>query len=77
MILLCYGTRPEWIKIKPLIEQFKRNNFEYKILFTGQHQDIGTFYNDFQIMPIVGENRLDSIVSSIMNQLSKWQQIYN
>jgi len=76
MILLCYGTRPEWIKIKPLIEQFKRNNFEYKILFTGQHQDIGTFYNDFQIMPIVGENRLDSIVSSIMNQLSKWQQIY-
>lgn len=43
MILLCYGTRPEWIKIKPLIEEFKKNNFEYQILFTGQQVDLAQF----------------------------------
>ena len=35
-ILLCFGTRPEWLKIKPLIRELDN----YKLLFTGQHPDL-------------------------------------
>jgi UDP-N-acetylglucosamine 2-epimerase (non-hydrolysing) len=39
-ILVTYGTRPEYIKIKPLIEEMSRREIKYKTLFTGQHEDI-------------------------------------
>ena len=32
MILICYGTRPEWIKIKPLIEVLNNTDIKYKLL---------------------------------------------
>lgn len=70
MILLCYGTRPEWIKIKPLIEEFKKNNFEYQILFTGQQVNLAQFECDWQFDIKDGVNRLDSIVKSLMDNLS-------
>lgn len=73
MILLCYGTRPEWIKIKPLIDEFKINDIEYKILFTGQQVDIAKFERDWTVEIENGMNRLDSIVKSIMdNSLSEF-----
>lgn len=75
-ILLCYGTRPEWIKIKPLIEEFKKNNFEYKILFTGQQEHIGEFEYDFKFGIENGFNRLDSIVKSTMDRLDDFNE-YN
>jgi len=69
MILLAYGTRPEWIKIKPIIDEFKKNNFEYKLLFTGQHETISTeFIYDKQIIIGIGENRLDTIVAACINR---------
>jgi UDP-N-acetylglucosamine 2-epimerase (non-hydrolysing) len=37
-ILICFGTRPEWLKIKPLIKLMDRS--EYKLFFTGQHSDL-------------------------------------
>ena len=41
MILIAFGTRPEYIKIKSLIDIFIQNKFEkYKLLFTGQHEQI-------------------------------------
>ena len=67
MILLAYGTRPEYIKIKPIIDELKKNNFEYKILFTGQQVDIGNFEHDWVVQIENGINRLDSIVKSIMD----------
>jgi UDP-N-acetylglucosamine 2-epimerase (non-hydrolysing) len=70
MILLCYGTRPEWIKIKPLIEEFKKNNFEYQILFTGQQVNLAQFECDWRFDIEDGVNRLDSIVKSLMDNLS-------
>ena len=30
MILISYGTRPEWIKIKPIIDRFK-GRIPYKV----------------------------------------------
>lgn len=72
MILLSYGTRPEFIKIKPLINKFNTEVFPYKTLFTGQHADLLTeFKPDYSIDIDNGLNRLDSIVQSIMNVLPK------
>lgn len=46
MYLICYGTRPEIIKLFPLIKNFQKNNIFFKTLFTGQHEDlISDFYS--------------------------------
>lgn len=68
MILLCYGTRPEWIKIKPLVQTFE-GRIPFKILFTGQHQDIAAGRFDQSLGIVDGTNRLDSIFSSVMNKI--------
>ena len=68
MILISFGTRPEFIKIKPLIEAFK-DRIPFKLLFTGQHVDLlSDVEGDIYKLTIEdGSNRLDSIVSSMMN----------
>ncbi len=67
MILLTYGTRPEYIKIKPLIKEFKNFNIPFKILFTGQHKDIANGEYDFKIeMTDMSINRLDSVMANLM-----------
>jgi len=65
-ILICYGTRPEYIKLKPLIEKMK-GVIPFKTLFTSQHVDLVKEGADYKIEIGEGENRLDSVVSSIMN----------
>ena len=66
-ILLCFGTRPEWLKIKPLIKLMDRS--EYKLLFTGQHPDLLKDVEvDYQINMSTSNNRLDSIISDCMIQ---------
>jgi len=68
MILLTYGTRPEWIKIKPLIDVFKRNNIFHKILFTGQHENIGIGeYNYALSIPNSTIERLNNVLASIIS----------
>ena len=67
MILLCYGTRPEWIKIKPLIDEMTAQSVPHKVLFTGQHVDIGGGEYDIKLSIADGSNRLNAIVSSILN----------
>ena len=27
-LLICYGTRPEWIKVKPIIDKLKESNIQ-------------------------------------------------
>jgi UDP-N-acetylglucosamine 2-epimerase (non-hydrolysing) len=74
MILLVYGTRPEWIKIKPLIHEFDVDNYSYKTLFTGQHKDLLKEQTvDFQLeIPDSNNNRLNEIVKSTMTQHFSW-----
>ena len=69
MILLSYGTRPEYIKIKPLIDIFEKNNFPFKVLFTGQQVNLADFYFDYVLHIKEGGNRLDTVVKSIMDNL--------
>tara|TARA_R110000796_G_scaffold161094_1_gene277852 strand:+ start:1503 stop:2489 length:987 start_codon:yes stop_codon:yes gene_type:complete len=63
--LLCFGTRPEWLKIKPLVKILG----EYKLLFTGQHVDLlKEIKADYQIKIKNNDNRLDQIVSDCLLQ---------
>ena len=39
-ILLCFGTRPEAIKMAPLYHNLKMNDFEVKICVTAQHREM-------------------------------------
>ena len=76
MILLTFGTRPEYIKIKPLIDIFDKHAYPYKVLFTGQHTTLlpADAYSAIDISLDIdnGINRLDSIVGSLMNQSHIW-----
>ena len=71
MLLICYVTRPEWIKVKPIIDRLSESNIEYKTLFTGQHKDLVSEKADYNLPDIVdvSGNRLDSIVSSIFKSV--------
>ena len=65
MILLCFGTRPEWLKIKPLIEVLDN----YQLLFTGQHTDLlKDIKVDYQINVRNNPNRLDQLISDCLLQ---------
>ena len=68
MILICFGTRPEYIKLKPLMDKLD-GVLEYKTLFTGQHKDLVQHRPDYSIEIEDGRNRLDSIISSTMNSI--------
>ncbi len=67
MLLLTFGTRPEYIKIKPLIDYFTKRNYQFKTLFTGQHVDlVENVKFDYHIEIIDNTNRLNSIIVSIL-----------
>ena len=40
MYLICFGTRPELIKLIPIIQKFKEKNIPFKTLFSGQHENL-------------------------------------
>ena len=64
-ILLCFGTRPEWLKIKPLIKVLEN----YQLLFTGQHTDLlKDISTDYEIKINQNKNRLDQVVSDCLLQ---------
>ncbi len=76
MMLICFGTRPEYIKIKPLLKVFD-GNIDYALLFTGQHTDLlKNVPDDTRRLRIIdGPNRLDSIVQSILNQEELFEDV--
>lgn len=69
MILICFGTRPEWLKIKPIINKI-HNKIPYKLVCTGQHKSlIDSSINQYNVEYLhieKGDNRLDDIVISIL-----------
>jgi UDP-N-acetylglucosamine 2-epimerase (non-hydrolysing) len=73
MILYCYGTRPEYIKIKKLISLSKDIN--HKVLYVEQHKELLNFDYDFKIEIEDGENRLNSIISSVISKFKNFSNI--
>ena len=65
-ILFCLGTRPEWLKIKPLINLMDKS--EYDLFFTGQHEDLlNNVEFDYKVSVTNKNNRLDDIMISCMS----------
>ncbi len=62
-VLLVFGTRPEAIKMAPLVHEFKKhpNQFETKVCVTGQHREmLDQVLELFQITPDVDLNIMKS-----------------
>jgi len=77
MLLISFGTRPEWIKIKPVVDAID-GKVPFKILFTGQHTSLVAEYLDdtFIVNEIgSGDNRLDSIVCSLLNKDELFKEV--
>ena len=75
MFLVCFGTRPELIKLYPIIEEFKNKKIPFKTLFTGQHKDLITqFINlsgrpSFTLTDIMKHNQsLNSLLSKMLTK---------
>lgn len=77
-ILLCYGTRPEWIKIKPVVTAMKRSSdFEPTVVFTGQHKDIHGGSYDIEMNGEKGQssNRLNEIIiEQLTDDVVDWRE---
>ena len=51
-ILLCFGTRPEAIKMAPLFHELKKNSFEVRVCVTAQHREmLDQVLDFFEIVP--------------------------
>ena len=51
-LLLCFGTRPEAIKMAPLIHELKRQNQEFEVCVSGQHREmLDQVLEFFEIIP--------------------------
>jgi UDP-N-acetylglucosamine 2-epimerase (non-hydrolysing) len=65
-ILICFGTRPEFIKVKSLIN----NLGNVKTCFTGQHSDLLKDVNvdyKLELKQNISNNRLNNIFSNILS----------
>lgn len=76
MLLIAFGTRPEWIKIKPVVDKIK-GKIPFKLVCTGQHHSLidNSLSNyDVSYLNITDEttNRLDSIIISVLHQIDKY-----
>jgi len=51
-ILICFGTRPEAIKMAPICLELKKRNIPYKLCVTAQHREmLDQVLNFFQLVP--------------------------
>lgn len=68
-ILVCYGTRPELIKIKPLLNAFKANDIWFKTLRVEQHTTLisDNEQDDYTVGVPNGFNRLDALLGTANN----------
>ena len=68
-ILLCFGTRPEAIKMAPLYHELQKTSFEVKVCVTAQHREMLDQVLDF--FEIVPDYDLDLMQKGqSLNQLS-------
>ncbi len=78
-ILFAIGTRPEAIKLSPIIHQFKRNtHFKVTVLATGQHTDLLTRVNtslnidfDLFLQPTIRSDNLVNSSARLMDRLNE------
>jgi UDP-N-acetylglucosamine 2-epimerase (non-hydrolysing) len=68
-ILLCFGTRPEAIKMAPLYHEFKAKKIEIKVCVTAQHREmLDQVLDFFEIVPDYDLNLMQA--NQTLNKLS-------
>ena len=76
-ILLSYGTRPEIIKLSPVIKELDKRGLSFKTVFTGQHHELYDDVKDLVPEPdyhlaIMQENQsLTNIIAGISSHFSE------
>ena len=77
-ILFVFGTRPEAIKVAPLIKEFKKNKkkFDVCVVSTGQHKEmldqVVDFFNiqiDYELKLMTPNQSLNQLSGKILNSL--------
>lgn len=72
MLLLVYGTRPEWLKIRPLLKPLLEREISYQVFHTGQHDDLDSIvYNIRGRIPVRGEQespagRINEVLAGVI-----------
>lgn len=73
MIFVAFGTRPEYIKLKCLIDLLINNNINHKCMFIGQHSKsfAGLENTNFDelIIERTNQNRLNQIIIDVCSKL--------
>ena len=77
-LLVCFGTRPDAIKLAPVILEAKKRKLEVVVLTTGQHQEmLVPFLEFFEIVPnhalsvLKPNQHLADLTASILTEASK------
>lgn len=77
-ILIVFGTRPEYLKIEPLVKELTKRNLKFTTFFTGQHKDLvnnTTFNLDvklFSVESLHSKNRLTSLLSGVIDNVGSF-----
>jgi len=69
---IIFGTRPEFLKLKSIINEFKHRNIEHQVIYVTQHENIDEELDiSFKILNIEKntDNRLSNIGSQILSKL--------
>ncbi|RZB35278.1 MAG: UDP-N-acetylglucosamine 2-epimerase (non-hydrolysing) [Desulfobacteraceae bacterium Eth-SRB1] len=84
MILVAYGTRPEIIKLFPIINELKMQGVPFKTLFTGQQLDLYEDVQDLVPRPdfsfseyFSGENRHNTLGMSFVKICEAAGKLFN
>lgn len=77
-ILVCFGTRPEAIKMAPVIQEIKKRNIPFKICVTAQHREmLDQVLNFFEITPdfdldlMKAGQTLNNLSAAIFSEIEK------
>ncbi len=83
MILVAYGTRPEVIKLFPVILELKRQGVPYRTLFSGQHTDLYMDVKDLVPEPdysfaaaFAGRNRHNTLADSYLKIAREAEKLF-
>jgi len=83
MILVAYGTRPEVIKLFPVILELKRQGVPFKTLFSGQHTDLYLDVKDLVPQPdysfaglFAGRNRHNTLANSYLKIAREAEKLF-
>lgn len=83
MILIAYGTRPEIIKLFPVVRELQRNGIAFKTLFTGQQTDLYSDVKDLLPAPdytfaqyFTGAGKHNTLTNSFIKICSAAEELF-